>query len=54
MIFLFVSPPSRVHVQPAAANRVLELSGGMNSYVELPPNIFNHLDEAAAEAWAKQ
>jgi signal transduction histidine kinase len=38
--------------QPAATNRVLELDG-TNSYVELPPNIFNDLTEATVEGWVK-
>jgi hypothetical protein len=38
--------------QPAAPNRVLELDG-RDSYVELPPNIFNDFDEATVEAWVK-
>jgi len=33
-------------------NRVLELDG-TNSYVELPPNIFNDLTEATVEAWVR-
>ena len=37
-----------------AQNRVLELSGGMNSYVELPPNVFNDLSEAPVEGWIKR
>jgi len=38
--------------QPAATNRVLELDG-TGGYVELPPNIFNDLDEATVEAWVR-
>ncbi len=34
------------------SNRVLELDG-KGSYVELPPNIFNDLDEATVEAWVR-
>jgi len=41
-----------LHAQPAAINRVLDLDG-KDSYVELPPNIFNDLDEATVEAWVK-
>ena len=33
-------------------NRVLELDG-TNSFVELPPNIFNELTEATVEGWVK-
>ncbi|MEW6158965.1 MAG: two-component regulator propeller domain-containing protein [Verrucomicrobiota bacterium] len=33
-------------------NRVLDLDG-TNSYVELPPNIFNDLTEATVEGWIK-
>lgn len=36
----------------AATNRVLELDG-RESYVELPSNIFNDLDEATVEDWIK-
>ncbi len=36
----------------SAQNRVLELDGN-GSYVELPPNIFNDLDEATVECWVK-
>jgi len=41
--------------QPSASpatNRVLELDG-TNSFVELPPGIFNELDEATVEGWVK-
>ncbi|MFO1514199.1 MAG: LamG-like jellyroll fold domain-containing protein, partial [Verrucomicrobiota bacterium] len=34
------------------ANRALELDG-TGGYVELPPNIFNRLDEATVEAWVR-
>src|SRR5882724_2489054 len=33
-------------------NSVLQLDGN-NSYIDLPPNIFNDLDEATIEAWVK-
>ena len=33
-------------------NHVLDLDG-KDSYVELPPNILNNLDEATVEAWVK-
>jgi hypothetical protein len=36
-----------------AQNRVLQLSGGTNSYVELPPGIFADLTEATVEGWMK-
>ncbi len=35
-----------------AANRVLELDG-KGSYVELPPRIFDSLEEATVEAWVQ-
>src|SRR5882724_6489599 len=35
-----------------AQNRVLELDG-TGGYVELPPNIFNDLEEATVEAWVR-
>ncbi|MSU36744.1 MAG: hypothetical protein EXS36_16930 [Pedosphaera sp.] len=41
-----------LHAQPAATNHVLELDG-KDSYVELPPNVFNGLTEATVEAWVK-
>ena len=42
-----------LHAQPASTtNRVLELDG-TNSWVELPPNIFNDLTEATVEGWVK-
>src|SRR6185369_1027949 len=37
---------------PAATNRALHLDGN-DGYVELPANIFNDLDEATIETWAK-
>ncbi len=48
-LFYLLSP---LHAQPAATNRVLDLDG-KDSYVELPPNIFNDLDEATVEAWVR-
>ena len=36
----------------AAQTRVLELDG-TNSFVELPPNIFNNLEQATIEMWVK-
>ncbi len=41
-----------LHAQPAFTNRVLELDG-TGGYVELPPNIFNDLEEATVEAWVR-
>ena len=44
-----------IHAQPAipaATNHILELDG-RGGYVELPPNIFNDLDEATVEAWVR-
>jgi PAS domain S-box-containing protein len=44
-----------LHAQPPAlafTNHVLELDG-RGGYVELPPNIFNDLDEATVEAWVR-
>ncbi len=61
LLLLSVVP---LHAQPAAnnpppttnngptPNRVLELDG-TGGYVELPPNIFNDLDEATVEAWVR-
>ena len=63
VLLLFLSVVS-LHAQPAAntpprpsrieptSNRVLELDG-TGGYVELPPNIFNDLDEATVEAWVR-
>ena len=39
-------------VAAAGQNRVLQLDGD-GDYVELPPNIFNDLDEATIEGWVK-
>jgi signal transduction histidine kinase/ligand-binding sensor domain-containing protein/CheY-like chemotaxis protein len=41
-----------VAVEPLALHRVLELDG-KTGYVELPPNIFNDLEEATVETWVK-
>src|ERR1041385_9481804 len=49
---LFLSQLPVLHAQPAAPNHVLDLDG-KDSYVELPPNILNNLDEATVEAWVK-
>src|SRR6266404_1509605 len=39
-------------ITQSPTNFVLQLDG-YNSYIELPPNIFNDLDEATIEAWVK-
>ena len=39
-------------IAATAQNRVLQLDGD-SDYVELPPNIFNDLDEATIEGWVK-
>src|ERR1041385_5342553 len=42
-----------LHAQPTErSNRVLDLDGN-DSYVELPQNIFNDLENATIEAWVK-
>src|SRR5690348_13165946 len=43
---------SKLQGQPASPTRVLDLDG-KGGYVELPPNIFNDLDEATVEGWVK-
>ena len=45
------NPPRASRIEPSS-NRVLELDG-TGGYVELPPNIFNDLDEATVEAWVR-
>jgi hypothetical protein len=52
MAFLLFPLVSSLTAQPTATNRVLELDG-TGGYVELPPNIFNDLDEATVELWAR-
>lgn len=49
-----VARPARNELNPQArsSNRVLDLDGN-RSYVELPSNIFNHLEEATIEGWVK-
>jgi len=43
----------RLYGQPVAVtNQVLELDG-TNSYVQLPPHIFDELTEATVELWVK-
>jgi len=52
-LLLLLSQPSTLHSQPAApTNRVLHLDG-TNSYVQLPPNIFDSLTQATVEGWVK-
>ena len=51
LLFLSASG-SPLHAQPAAISHVLDLNG-IDSYVELPPDILNKLDEATVEAWVK-
>jgi signal transduction histidine kinase/DNA-binding response OmpR family regulator/ligand-binding sensor domain-containing protein len=51
LLFLLLTP--RIYAQTSAATRhVLELDG-TGGYVELPPNIFNNLDEATVETWVR-
>src|ERR1035438_5007773 len=52
MAFLLFPLVSSLTAQPTSTNRVLELDG-TGGYVELPPNIFNDLDEATVEAWVR-
>jgi hypothetical protein len=51
MAFLLFPLVSSLDAQ-TATNHVLELDG-TGGYVELPPNIFNDLDEATVEAWVR-
>ncbi|HYV27989.1 MAG TPA: LamG-like jellyroll fold domain-containing protein, partial [Candidatus Eisenbacteria bacterium] len=47
------SNPARLSsVRSSTGNRVLRLAS-TNSYVELPPRVFEHLGEATIEAWVK-
>ncbi len=39
-------------ITASAQNRVLQLDGD-GDYIQIPSNIFNDLDEATIEAWAK-
>jgi signal transduction histidine kinase/DNA-binding response OmpR family regulator/ligand-binding sensor domain-containing protein len=41
-----------LHAQPGPVTHVLDLDG-KDSYVELPPNIFNDLEAATVEGWVK-
>ncbi len=55
ILCLALAVASRLHAQPTnqpATNHVLLLDG-TNSYLELPPNIFNDLDDATVEVWVK-
>src|SRR6266446_2412196 len=52
LIALVLSPSFTLRAQPAAPNRVLELDG-TNSYVELPPEVFEDLTQASVEGWVK-
>ena len=52
MAFLLFSLAPPICAQTTSTNRVLELDG-TGGYVELPPNIFNDLDEATVEAWVR-
>ncbi|MBI3414119.1 MAG: response regulator [Verrucomicrobia bacterium] len=52
IVWLLVAIACLGFVSARAQNRVLELDG-KDSYVELPPNIFNGLDEATVEGWMK-
>ena len=40
-----------VGAQTPATNYVLQLSGGTNSWLELPSGAFNYLEEATIEGW---
>ncbi len=52
-VLLLLAPLPALHSQPAApTNRVLHLDG-TNSYIELPPNIFDTLTQATVEGWVK-
>src|SRR5262249_33270140 len=47
-----VNAPRPTAPQPIATQMVLQLNG-KDGYVELPPNVFNDLDESTVEAWVK-
>ena len=54
-LLLLLSLPSTLNSQPApqlSTNRVLDLDG-TNSFLELPPNIFDTLTQATVEGWVK-
>src|SRR5262245_30298213 len=48
----FTAQLAILQAQTASTNCVLELDG-TGGYVELPPNIFNDLEEATVEAWVR-
>ena len=48
LLLLSVVP---LHAQSASPNRVLELDGKEDSFVELPGEIFTGLTDATVEAW---
>ena len=52
LVLLLLSAFTSVLRSQPATNLVLELDG-KNSYVQLPSNIFNELDEATVEGWVK-
>jgi hypothetical protein len=52
VVLLLLPLPAAFAQAPKVPNRVLDLHG-TNSYVELPPGIFNELTEATVEGWVK-
>ena len=44
---------STLNSQPASTTNYVLVLDGTNSFVELPPNIFNDLTEATVEAWVR-
>lgn len=52
VVLLSCSQSSILLAQPASTNRVLQLDGS-GSYIELPPDIFEHLDDATVECWVR-
>ena len=52
LIVALFSHFAALRAQPSATNQVLELDGN-GSYVELPLNILNDLEEATVEAWVR-
>src|SRR5262245_27165947 len=48
----FTAQLAILQAQTHSTNYVLELDG-TGGYVELPPNIFNDLEEATVEAWVR-
>ena len=51
-ICLILAPTFVIIITATALNRVLSLSGD-SAYVQLPSDIFNHLDETTIEGWMK-